>query len=524
MPVGRKVPPLLLALALSPSLSSAQGLSTYHAQMWDEGQIGLPDAAESVDELGSSLAAGDFNGDGFSDLAIGAPYETLPIDGDTASDAGVVLVLYGSAGGLALAGAQAWSQDSPGIAEQVEDGDAFGTALAAGDFDGDGSDDLAIGAPGEGFPGADGAGAVHVLYGGVGGLTSAGSQIWSLADPLLVGEADAADQFGFSLAAGDFDGDGHDDLAIGVPNDGGGGGARTGSVNVLLGGVGGLDDSGNQQWYGLGVSAAYEAGARFGDALAVGNFDGDAWDDLAVGAPLDDFIDQLNVGSTRVFFGSPAGLTTDRDVYLLGPEALGWQGSALAAGDLDGDGDDDLAIGIPGRTVTGHQRAGAVAVKLGNGGGFLDAGEWNQDTAGVQGGAEVDDRLGGALACGDFDRDGYADLAIGVPRETVVDATDGVVHVLPGTPTGPTATGDQLWTRAAIPVPDPSPSNGGDLLGFALAVGDFDGMGHADLAIGSPGEALTTAGEAGAVYVLYGSLFADDFESGDPDAWSALGP
>ena len=131
MTVGRRVPPLLLALALAPGLSSAQGLSTYRAQMWDEEQIGLPDAAESVDELGSAVASGDFNGDGYSDLAMGAPYEALPIAGDTASDAGVVLVLYGGVHGLALAGAEAWTQDSPGIAEQVEEGDLLGWLTSA---------------------------------------------------------------------------------------------------------------------------------------------------------------------------------------------------------------------------------------------------------------------------------------------------------------------------------------------------------------------------------------------------------
>jgi len=515
-----RLAPLAVALFLAPNLAAAQGLSTYQAQMWDEEQIGLPDAAESVDELGSAVASGDFNGDGFSDLAIGAPYESLPIDGGEASDAGVVLVLHGGASGLALAGAQAWSQDSPGIADQVEEGDLFGWSLVSGDFDGDTYDDLAIGAYTEDLPGAAGAGVVHVIYGGAGGLAAAGSQLWSAADPLVLGEADASDSFGWSLAAGDFDDDLYDDLAIGVPNDGGGAPGRTGGVNVLYGSASGLAVAGNQHWYGSEVAGSYEGGCRFGEALATGDFDADGYRDLAVGAPSDDFIEQLNVGSTRVLFGSDLGLGTDRDIYLLGPEALGLQGTALAAGDLDGDGDDDLAIGVPGRTVSGHQRAGSVAVKLGNGGGFVDAGEWNQDTAGIQGAAEGDDRFGSALACGDFDRDGYADLAIGVPRETFVDAGDGVVQVLPGTSAGPTATGDQLWTRGGVPVPDPSPGNGGDHLGFALAAGDFDGSGHADLAIGVPGETLAVGGDPGAVLALYGFLFGDGFEGADTTAWS----
>ena len=241
-------------------------------------------------------------------------------------------MLYGSASGLALAGAQAWSEDSPGIAEQVEEGDLFGWSLASGDFDGDAYDDLAIGAYSEDLPGAAGAGVVQVIYGGAGGLAAAGSQLWSAADPLVLGEADAGDSFGWSLAAGDFDADTYADLAIGVPNDGGGAPGRTGALNVLYGSASGLAVAGNQHWYGMEVAGAYEDGCRFADALATGDFDADGYADLAVGARFDDFIDQVNVGSTRVLFGSDFGLGTDRDVYLLGPEALGWQGQPWRRG------------------------------------------------------------------------------------------------------------------------------------------------------------------------------------------------
>ena len=87
---------------------------------------------------------GDFNGDGFADLAVGAPGEDLG-----SPDAGAVNVLYGSAAGLTSAGNQFWHQNSPGIAERADAGDLFGSALAAGDFNGDGFDDLAIGVPAE---------------------------------------------------------------------------------------------------------------------------------------------------------------------------------------------------------------------------------------------------------------------------------------------------------------------------------------------------------------------------------------
>jgi hypothetical protein len=168
--------------------------------------------------------------------------------------------------------------------------------------------------------------------------------------------------------------------------------------------------------------------------------------------------------------------------------------------------------------------AGAVAIRLGNGGELVDGGEWSQDSVGIQGVAEAGDSFGRSLACGDFDGDGHRDLAVGVPFENLSEAIEGAVHVLFGSGTGLTAAGDQLWTRAGVPLADPSPSNLADRFGSTLAAGDFDGTGHADLAIGAPGEALDTAGSAGAVFTLYGSLFADDFESADTGVWSLAVP
>ena len=114
-----------------------------------------------------TTAKGDFNGDGFGDLAIGAPGENL--------GAGAVHVLYGSATGLTTTGSQFLSQGAGGIADAAEAGDEFGRSLAVGNFNSDGFNDLAIGAPGENR----GAGTVHVLYGSASGLTATGSQQWT---------------------------------------------------------------------------------------------------------------------------------------------------------------------------------------------------------------------------------------------------------------------------------------------------------------------------------------------------------
>ena len=184
-------------------------------QIWYEGRDGMLGATEEHDKFGKSLAVGDFDGDGNLDLVIGVPHE----DYNTIADAGIVHVLYGASGTLTTTGTtETWHQASTGIVgSSTEAYDRFGSALAVGDFDGDGYEDLAVGVDGEGVGDNDNAGAVNVIYGSVTGLTVAGNQVWRQGANGILGYAETGDQFGYSLASADFDGDGYDDLAVGVP-------------------------------------------------------------------------------------------------------------------------------------------------------------------------------------------------------------------------------------------------------------------------------------------------------------------
>ena len=190
---------------------------------------------------GSSVAAGDFNNDGFTDLAIGVPNEAI----GSIAVAGAVNVIYGSGAGLTAAGNQMWHQNRPGIGGTSEADDRLGSSLAAGDFDADGFDDLAIGVPNEDIGTRAGAGAVNVLYGSASGLTASGDQVWHQNTGGINGGSEAGDQFGSSLASGDFDNDGFDDVAIGVPGESIGAIAGAGAVNVIYGSASGLSSSGD---------------------------------------------------------------------------------------------------------------------------------------------------------------------------------------------------------------------------------------------------------------------------------------
>ncbi len=123
------------------SHASAGGLSAKGDQAWHRDIAWIGDSPATGDFFGDSVAAGDFNGDGYKDLAVGVDGEDI----GGISDAGAVNVIYGSASGLTAAGNQVWFQDVDGIEDTCEAGDHFGSSVATGDFDGDGSADLAVG-------------------------------------------------------------------------------------------------------------------------------------------------------------------------------------------------------------------------------------------------------------------------------------------------------------------------------------------------------------------------------------------
>ena len=181
-----------------------------------------PGTPEAFDHFGAALAAGDFNGDGHDEVAVGAPGEDL--EGVPAESAGAVIVLDVWEGNDTL-----WTQADL-APENPEPFDRFGESLATGDWNGDLRDDLAIGAPGETLGGLADAGVVHVLLSGPNGLAAAGRQLWlQTIDP-----SEEGDEFGATLAAGRLSRHSGYDLAIGVPGEDLGAASDTGGANVLF--------------------------------------------------------------------------------------------------------------------------------------------------------------------------------------------------------------------------------------------------------------------------------------------------
>lgn len=362
------------------------------------------------DEAGVSLAGvGDTSGDGVDDLLVGA---------DFAGGTGQVGLVWGP-----VAGVQHLA-DADLVLSGVKEGELAGvTVTGTGDLDGDGLADLAVGASGHT---SEGDGAVYLVH----GTGSAGSASFSTA--AFVAWGAAGDALGSAVAAGDVDGDGTNEIALGVPDadtwgtDAGGG--------YLLSGI----LPGSQVLAGSDLAVYGEAaGDAAGGSVALADFDGDGRADLLVGAPGAEADATLarDEGAAYVFLDAStmtsgyARSAAAADLALVGAGADDAAGCAVAfAGDLDGDGSQDLLVGAWGEDLGGVD-AGAAYVLRGPLSGTLGLATADAVLWGADGGDETGVAVAGV---GDLDGDGLGDLLVGAPAATGATTESGVAWFVPG--------------------------------------------------------------------------------------------
>ncbi len=485
--------------------------------------------AQQGAQFGNAVStAGDVNGDGYSDLLIGArTWESDPVN--ELSEGGV-FVYYGSAGGVSTV---------PNIILQPNHAnDNFGSNVAcAGDINNDGYSDILVGAYLSSYPTFN-EGAVFVYLGSAGGLTNVPAY--------RLERNQGGSFFGRSIAgAGDINGDGYSDIIIGsIKWIYTSGASDQGTAFVWYGSATALGAGPNPnpalQLFGTGNNLAYYGWWVCG----AGDLNGDGYSDVAVTAYNDNIGGETSEGLVYVYMGAAAGLNSVPANILQSNQVGAWMGRCVnTAGDVNGDGYADLLVGSP-RYTNGESLEGVGQIFLGSAAGVsnvsnilfelnnaganlgesvCDAGDVNGDgwtdiilgariygssgaaavylggqygtnlsptTSRYGGAANV--QLGASIAdAGDVNGDGYADMITGAPGASNGQAGEGIAYVHYGSVTG----------ISAVPSVQLEANIAGAQFGFSVgSAGDVNGDGYADVIVGAP-----FSGANGRVYLYMGS-------------------
>ena len=483
----------------SPSPCSLEGDQDIDdADFWIRGNEGKT-TSDRGDQVGWSLAIGDFNNDGRDDMIVGA----IGLDGDNSDDGGAY-IFYGPLDDDRMGA----SSGADVVFVGDEDADNAGYAVSAVDLDGDGYDDVMISSYGRDLSTIDDAGVVYVLYGSATKFSGTVS-LESEYDALFQGGQDE-EHFGCVMDnAGDVNGDDRDDVLVGACMDNAPGTAYLiyGSRTRFSGDYTPYDEitdeeNGYASWVGA-TDNSYTGQA----VTTIGDFDGDGYSDFVFGGYGHD----VKISSTSTYADAGAAFlvygdatehigeidVTNAGAYIYGENAYDNAGFAVSgAGDVNGDGYSDFIVGAPGYSRDlSSDSSGAAYLILGSGTQILGK---LTATASILGENQYD-LLGGGLGyVGDLNDDDYADLAVGAPDE---GGNYGAVYLYYGPVSGDVDASDADAKFAG------NDSGVGEFGRNIAGPGDMDNDGELDLIIGAgsddaDGESDTT--DVGAIYIVTG--------------------
>jgi len=430
--------------------------------------------------FGASLVSGNFNGDGYDDLVVADLYE---VDTLTANQhAGAVWIFPGGPDGLQIDAVQHINQSTTDIPGASEENDSFGGALAAGDINGDGNDDLAIALPRESIGSALSTGGVIVLKGSNTGIVTAGA-LWLDQNVAGVpGSSETDDNFGWSLAIGKVNKDAYGDLLIGTPfenlKDNGDG---SGMVTELWGSASGVSLSkatsvtGEQITHAVKVTGTYIFDLGFNMAVTDTNKDG--YGDVVLGVAGAEVAWKLAPGAVVSLKGGTAGLTTtgvkvisqDSTGVAGGTEESDWFGDSIGVGDVTGDGYSDVLVGVPGEDIGSTQQAGSLVLLRGSSSGLTGTGSQtlDQSSAQVPGSAEAGDYFADSVTLLNTDGKGTLEALAGSwGEEGAGDAAGYPSGSLTVFPTGSSGLGTGVTTsgRSLVPTDETMSAYGWNLV------------------------------------------------------------
>ena len=445
-------------------LGSAKGMSASSNWKSEGNQVSA--------NFGYSVStAGDVNGDGYSDVIVGAIYYD---NGQT--DEGASFVFHGSA--LGLSSFSNWSAEGNKVSA------FFGCSVStAGDVNGDGYSDVIVGAysfsNGQSFEGI-----TYVYHGSASGLSLTSS--WS-----AEGNQVSAN-FGYSVStAGDVNGDGYSDVIIGAHGFNNGQ-STEGAAFVFHGSSSGL--SLTSSWSAEGNQVNAYLGYSVSSA---GDVNGDGYTDVIVGAKSYDN-GQSNEGAAFVFHGSASGISLISNWSAEGNQVNALFGySVSTAGDVNGDGYSDVIIGAP-DFDNGQTNEGMAYVYHGSASGLSLISIWSAD------GNQVDAHFGNSVStAGDVNGDGYSDVIIGAPYFDYGQTDEGVAYVYHGSASGLSLTSSWIGEE----------NQGGALYGFSVsAAGDVNGDGYSDIIVGASRFTFGQT-EEGEAIVYYGGNYNAGLQS-----------